>query len=105
MGKASKSKNFQQQQQQQQCDDLVAIDPGTMPLAHAVQTMDSTALSDFLEQKVLPEDAEVTDCTIEQSRGEAFTGGRSTPVYYIRQWQLIHASVIIDKTCYYLICG
>ena len=83
MGKGSKAKNFQQQQQQQQCDDIMAIDPDTMPLAHAVQAMDTAAFSVFLQQKVLPKDAEVTDCTIEQSRGEAFTGGRSTPVYYI----------------------
>jgi hypothetical protein len=62
-----------------------------MPLAKAVLDQDLSKLTDILRE-TLPNARAVQDVTLEQSVGKAFTGGRSTPVYYIT------AQVVITKS-------
>ena len=55
----------------------------TLPLALAIHKQDTAQLSQLLEN-VLPMSIDkITDLVLERSVGEAFTGGRSTPVVYI----------------------
>ena len=57
-----------------------------MPIAQAVVANDLEALERLIQTLCLPKTADVTvvsgSLTLEQSAGAAFTGGRSTPVYY-----------------------
>jgi len=52
------------------------------PLASAILQTDLAKVGHILEQS-LPHAAQVTDVKVQKSAGEAFTGGRSTPVYSI----------------------
>jgi Ecdysteroid kinase-like family len=53
-----------------------------MPIAKSLLTNDTAALSEILQERVFRQ-ATLQTCTIEQTFGHAFTGGRSTPVYRI----------------------
>jgi hypothetical protein len=53
-----------------------------MPIASSILNSDNEALIKIL-QKDLFQRAEVLYCTVQQTDGHAFTGGRSTPVYRI----------------------
>lgn len=54
------------------------------PLASALRCNDMTALRTLLQATILPAGAQVENIILEQSVGESFTGGRSTPVYYVK---------------------
>ena len=54
-----------------------------LPIANAVAKKDLESLGKIIESSLPNKNATVRDISIEQSVGEAFTGGRSTPVYYI----------------------
>lgn len=53
-----------------------------MPIGLAIKENDTGALGKLISS-VLPGQPTVSEVTIQKSVGEAFTGGRSTPVYYI----------------------
>jgi len=55
------------------------------PLAKAVMSQDTDTIAALLSAG-LPSNVTIqpTTLTLEQSRGESFTGGRSTPVYHVR---------------------
>mmetsp|Transcript_50711 Transcript_50711/g.122334 ORF Transcript_50711/g.122334 Transcript_50711/m.122334 type:complete len:507 (-) Transcript_50711:249-1769(-) len=58
-----------------------------MPIAQAVVSQDLEALERLIQTFCLPKTVDVTivsgSLTLQQSTGAAFTGGRSTPVYYV----------------------
>jgi len=54
-----------------------------MTIAVALQQNDLATLVSTLQTCLPGKDIEVTDVAISKSLGEAFTGGRSTPVYYV----------------------
>lgn len=67
-----------------------------MPLAKAVYQQDVMALTELL-QKSLPNANAVDRVTLEKSVGEAFTGGRSTPVYYVTAQVTNHKNVVRER--------
>ena len=60
-------------------DELIGAD---MPIARSLKNTDATKLGSLISSS-LPGNPLVSEVTIKKSVGEAFTGGRSTPVYYI----------------------
>ena len=67
------------------------IDPlQDMPIATSLLNNDTIKLKNILQERVFHK-ATVESCSIEQTIGHAFTGGRSTPVYKI----IVH--IIINK--------
>jgi len=54
-----------------------------MPIASALQNNDTAVLASSIESALAGNDAIVSDIIIEKTSGEAFTGGRSTPVYHV----------------------
>lgn len=68
----------------------------SMPLAKAVYHQDGMALTDIL-QTSLPHAHSVENVTLEKSVGEAFTGGRSTPVYYVTAQVTSQKQVIKER--------
>jgi len=62
----------------QSSEDLLA----NMPIAQALKDADVAKLESLISS-ALPGTPSVSEMSIEKSAGEAFTGGRSTPVYHI----------------------
>jgi hypothetical protein len=64
-------------------DEMTALLEG-MKLGQAVFAEDGDVVASFISATVLTEGASFQKVSIEKTLGEAFTGGRSTPVYFVQ---------------------